>query len=88
MGICLLHPLIYTPNLHYKHRVGMKRAHHMGYTLLNGIKNDFILKFSLSSIIITNIEFGRFTIGKCIVTETRRKKYGPEISKIKIFHLG
>ena len=39
--------LIYTQNLHYKYKVKIKEAHHSGQRLLNGIKNDVILKFSL-----------------------------------------
>ena len=32
----------------------MKRAHHIGYRLLSGIKNGFILKFSQRNIFIEN----------------------------------
>ena len=39
--------LIYTPNLHYKHRELIKGARYLGHRLLSGIKNDFIFKFSL-----------------------------------------
>ena len=39
--------LIYTTNLYYKHKIEIKEAHHLGYKVLNGIKNCFILKIFL-----------------------------------------
>ena len=45
--LCVLHFLFISQNLHYKHNMKIKRAYHLWHRLLNGIKNGFILKFSI-----------------------------------------
>ena len=43
---CGMHFEFIYQNLHYKHKMKIKRAYHLRYRLSSGIKNDFILKFS------------------------------------------
>ena len=44
-ALCVLHFLFMLQISHYKHRLKIKRPHHLIYKLLNGTKNDIISLF-------------------------------------------